>query len=66
MPTKPIDPLDSIREVAAGLGVSERTIRNMVADGRLPGPIRIGSRSVRWPRSVWQSFIRRQAFDADQ
>ena len=30
------------------LGVSERTVHDMRADGRLPAPIQIGPRSLRW------------------
>lgn len=40
----------SLRGVAELIGVSERTVHDMRASGRLPEPIQIGPRSLRWFR----------------
>ncbi|MCH7591786.1 MAG: AlpA family phage regulatory protein [Planctomycetes bacterium] len=37
------------KKLAAMLGLSERTIRQLDAGGKLPKPVKIGARSVRWP-----------------
>jgi excisionase family DNA binding protein len=45
------DELLGIEAVAALLGCSHMTIRRMVAAGKLPAPIQIGQRLIRWRRS---------------
>lgn len=40
----------NVHGVADLLGVGERTVHAMRADGRLPEPIQIGPRSLRWFR----------------
>jgi excisionase family DNA binding protein len=40
----------TLEEVARYLKVSPRTVRNYVRDGRLPAPLRLGPRCVRWRR----------------
>ncbi len=35
-------------QVASMLSISKREVERMVADGRLPQPIRLGKRLVRW------------------
>lgn len=39
----------SARQLGAMLGLSVRNIRALDASGKLPKPVRIGGRSVRWP-----------------
>ena len=39
------------KTLAKMLCVSVRTIRQLDAGGKLPRPVTIGARSVRWPRS---------------
>lgn len=48
--TSVVDPLLSIREAAALLGVSVPTFWRRVADGTIPKPIKLGALS-RWPHS---------------
>jgi excisionase family DNA binding protein len=47
---KPVDPLLTIREVAANLKVSIATVNRRVADGTLPKPLKLG-RLSRWAQS---------------
>lgn len=53
-------------EVPASLGVgdlarlfniSERHVRRLQQTGRLPEPIRLGSRCLRWPRRVIDEWV---------
>ncbi len=37
------------KQLGTMLGLSERTIRQLDAGGKLPRPVKIGARSVRWP-----------------
>ena len=40
--------LANATEVAVMLSISKREVERMAADGRLPKPIRLGKRLVRW------------------
>jgi predicted DNA-binding transcriptional regulator AlpA len=40
----------SPKEVSAELGITTRTLRKWVSEGRWPQPIRYSARSVRWRR----------------
>lgn len=52
-----IDPLDPPSVVAAALGVSPQTLANWRCTKRNPLPyLKVGARSVRYRRSVWQAF----------
>ena len=42
----------SVEQLARRWNVSSRHIRRMLADGRLPQPIKVGDRLVRWPARV--------------
>jgi len=58
-----------VAEVVARLGLSERTIRKMIADGRLPGVRPLGVRAVRVPEDVVQAFLgmpARRVIDEDE
>ena len=49
-PIKPPEPLAVGAEaLGAMLGLSVRTIRQLDAAGKLPKPVTIGARSIRWP-----------------
>jgi excisionase family DNA binding protein len=50
MPKSKNERLLKRREVARLIGVSERTVFRLTADGALPPPVRIG-RSVRWSKA---------------
>lgn len=50
-----------ISEVCSYLSLSKSSIYNLIADGALNAPIKIG-RSSRWRLSDLDSFIERQAF----
>ena len=54
-PTKRL--LVSVKEVAAALGVSERTCWRWAATGEIPAPVRIG-RSVRWHKPTLNEHLR--------
>jgi excisionase family DNA binding protein len=45
------------REVAQLLGVCPRTILNLVVQGRMPSPIRMGPKLVRWREHEIVSWI---------
>lgn len=42
------EPLLRVKDVAAALAVSPRTVWRLVSAGRLPQPIRLGPRTCRW------------------
>ena len=46
-------------EVAAALGVSQRSVWRLSATGEIPPPVRIG-RSVRWRRAAIESWLVRE------
>lgn len=47
-----------IREVALRLGVSVRTVHRLVKDGRIPPPIRLRGKVLRWVVSELEDCIR--------
>ena len=55
--------LDS-KEVANLLGVSHTTIWRMRCEGRLPAPIQVSSRLVKWRRSDILDWVDQQAKSA--
>lgn len=46
-----------IRQAAAYLGITNKTLYSWVKDGRLPEPIRLSPRVVGWKKSDLDSFI---------
>lgn len=50
------DPLLTVDDVAAALGLNEQTIRNYIDDGVLPG-VRVGNRRVQMRRSALDAFL---------
>jgi prophage regulatory protein len=44
----PMSKLLTLYELADRLGVSPRTVARYVEQGRLPGPVRLSRKSVRW------------------
>lgn len=50
----------SIREIAARLGVSERTIRRWSRTGRFPRPVRLGPKLLRWDRAAFRRWCKEQ------
>ena len=46
-------------EVAATLGVSQRSVWRLSATGEIPPPVRIG-RSVRWRRSTVEAWLAKE------
>lgn len=46
-----------IEEVAEDLGVSTKTIRRWIEQGRFPKPLRIGLRTHVWLRSEWPTKL---------
>ncbi len=47
----------AVREVAALLGVSVRAVWRLVSAGRLPAPVRISTRTVRWKLAEIRGYI---------
>jgi predicted DNA-binding transcriptional regulator AlpA len=47
------------RDLGRALGVSQRSISNFIRAGRLPEPIRITRRTVRWPAQQLADFFAR-------
>ena len=52
-----MDRLLRIAEVQEMTGLSRASVYKMVADGRLPPPVRLSSRCVRWRESELQATI---------
>ena len=51
------DPLLTIAEVGAWLGLSKSTVRRMVKRGQLPAGMRIGGQQHRWRKSTIERYI---------
>ena len=47
----------TVRDVAAMLNVTSRTIWRLSASGRIPRPVRIGPKSPRWRESTLIGFL---------
>lgn len=57
-PTSPALPqLLDVHAVAAAIGVHPKTIRRLCAAGKLPPPIRLGLRVVRWRKADIEQAI---------
>lgn len=48
----------TLKEVAELLDVSQSTMRNLVKDGRFPGPVKVTARVNKWLYSDVESFLR--------
>lgn len=51
------------KQLAVMLALSERTIRQLDASGKLPKPVTIGLRSVRWPIDEIRDWLAADAPD---
>ena len=51
------------KQLASMLGVSLRAIRALDASGKLPRPVTIGMRSIRWPVSEIEGWLKAGAPD---
>lgn len=47
----------TVAETASLVGISERTVRRMADDGRMPKPIRMGTRLCRWKRTDLEAWL---------
>ena len=52
-------------EVAKALQCCDRHIDNMRKDGRIPQPVELGKRCVRWPRKQFLEWIESGCDDAN-
>lgn len=52
-----VDKLLTTKQVAELLSISERTLWRLVSSGRLPKPIKLSARTVRWKHSDILAFI---------
>ena len=63
--TKPslnnLDPLLSIKDLKALLGVGESTIWQWVRDGKFPKPIKLSKTLSRWKQSKVEGWINEQS-----
>jgi len=59
MPDTPFPALLSKDDLCASLGISKRTIENMVRDGTFPPPVRLG-KCVYWSEVAVHSWRRRR------
>src|SRR5262245_55260102 len=57
-------PLIDADEFAALLGVHARTVHRMELAGDVPAALRIGGKTVRWPRDVVDEFLRTGRVDS--
>ncbi len=61
MKARPLSPAGSrlmtVADVAALFSVHERTIFVWISSGRLPPPLRIGPRVVRWKREAIEALL---------
>ena len=56
----PIAPdLLTARQVAERLSMSVRTLYRMVKSGRVPRPVRLGRKLIRWRRRDVERYVRR-------
>jgi predicted DNA-binding transcriptional regulator AlpA len=46
-----------VSDVSNMLGVSPKTVRNWIADGTIPPPVKINSRILRWDEDVIKEWI---------
>lgn len=53
----PISPLLRIDQVAELLGCSERTVRNLHRDGRMPPRVTVGERIIGWRESDLEAWL---------
>jgi predicted DNA-binding transcriptional regulator AlpA len=53
----PGDRLIGFHEMCDALGVAERTLRKWVAQKRVPKPIHLGSRRLKWRWSTVSKFL---------
>jgi predicted DNA-binding transcriptional regulator AlpA len=58
-------------DIGRELRVSSKTIRRMDADGKLPRPVMVGARSLRWVRETIVEWLaagcpERETFEKDQ
>jgi predicted DNA-binding transcriptional regulator AlpA len=51
------DELLDIRAIAQAVGVTPRCIRQWVASGKFPAPIRFSNNVVRWSRSTLGAYL---------
>lgn len=49
-----------VRQVGERTGLSRSTIYELVAEGLLPPPVRVGHRTVGWVESEIDEFLRRR------
>ena len=51
------------KQLGKMLGLSERTIRQLDAGGKIPRPVTIGARSVRWSIAEIEDWLSQGAVD---
>jgi len=60
----PVDMLLTVKDVAELLSVNSRTAWRWVKLGKIPRPLKLSRRAVRWRASEMQSYIDRVAAEA--
>ncbi|CAH1745240.1 AlpA family phage regulatory protein [Thauera humireducens] len=56
MNTQPLPSLRTTKEVTEALRISRTTLYELIANGELPKPVKVGSRSL-WPQSDIEVFV---------
>jgi len=56
MNTQPLPSLRTAKEVTEALRISRTTLYELIANGELPKPVKVGSRSL-WPQSDIEVFV---------
>ena len=51
------DELLTVAQVAALLGISTKSVARYAADGRLPPPVKVANRFVRWPKYLIDNYL---------
>jgi len=58
--TTAFDPLLTLKQVAARLGLTIRSIYRLIAWGELSKPIKVGRRAVRMPESAVNAYLQKR------
>lgn len=51
------NPLLTVKQVSAWIGMSVATIYRWIAENKFPEPVKLGNRSVRWPKADIEAWL---------
>ncbi len=58
MPSTAQRPAMNVGELAQALNLHRTTVARLVREGRIPQPVRLGYRTVRWPAEIVEQILR--------